>query len=340
VSGNELGTAATSAASGPLPVDYDDVAAAAERLKGHAHRTPVLHSRQVDAEVGATVFFKCESFQRVGAFKFRGAFNALAQLPAAAARRGVVAYSSGNHAQAVAAAGAELAIPAVIVMPADAPAVKVAATRAYGAEVIVYDRATQSREAIAEELSRARGLAVIPPFDHPHVVAGQGTAAKELLEDVGPLDYLFVCVGGGGLISGCAIAAKHFAPACRVVGVEPAGADDAVRSFRTRTLQRCDHPDTIADGARTASLGVVTFPLVLAHVDDMVTVGDDALLRWMVFLWERLKVVIEPTGALGAAGLLERCVAVPPGARVGVIVSGGNVDLAALAPRLATLSAG
>lgn len=326
-------------AARPLPVTYDDVAAAARRLEGHAHRTPVLTSRQVDAQAGASVFFKCESFQRVGAFKFRGAFNALAQLPAATARRGVVAYSSGNHAQAVAAAGAELGIPAVIVMPADAPSVKVAATRAYGAEVVLYDRNAETREAVAEALAAARGLALIPPFDHPHVVAGQGTAAQELIEEVGPLDHLFVCVGGGGLISGCAIAAKHLSPGCRVIGVEPAGGDDATRSFYSGTLQRCEHPDTIADGARTHSLGAVTFPLVLAHVDDMVTVDDRALLRWMVFLWQRLKVVIEPTGALGAAGLLERRVPVSRGARVGVIVSGGNVDLGVLAPRLAALGA-
>jgi threonine dehydratase len=320
-----------------LPVTYDDVAAAARRIAGHAHRTPVLRSRLVDVAAGATVFFKCESFQRIGAFKFRGAYNALAQLPPEQARRGVVAYSSGNHAQAVAAAGAELGIPALIVMPDDAPAVKVAATRGYGAEVVLYDRAKQSREAVAGELATLRGLAVVPPFDHPHVVAGQGTAAKELIEDAGPLDYLFVCVGGGGLIAGCAIAARALSPGCRVVGVEPAGGDDATRSFHTRTLQRCEHPDTIADGARTQSLGAVTFPLVLAHVDDMITVDDDALLRWMVFLWERLKVVIEPTGALGAAGLLERRFAIAPGARVGVIISGGNVDLAALAPRLAAM---
>jgi threonine dehydratase len=316
-----------------LAVDYDDVAAAARRLEGRARRTPVMRSRLVDAEAGATVFFKCENFQRVGAFKFRGAYNALAQLPAQTARRGVVAYSSGNHAQAVAAAGAELGIPAVIVMPDDAPPVKIAATRSYGAEVILYDRKVQSREALASELAATRGLALIPPFDHPQVIAGQGTAAKELIEETGPLDYLFACVGGGGLISGCAIAAHHLAPGCRVVGVEPAGGDDATRSFRSGTLQRCEQPDTIADGARTQSLGAVAFPIVLAYVHDMMTVDDTALLRWMVFLWERLKIVVEPTGALAAAGLLERRVDVR-GARVGVIVSGGNVDLAALAPRL------
>ena len=318
----------------PLPVSYDDVAAAAERLAGHAHRTPVMTSRFVDAATGARVLFKCENFQRIGAFKFRGAFNALSRLDAGARARGVVAYSSGNHAQAVAAAGAMLGVPTVIVMPDDAPAVKVAATRGYGAEVVLYDRAKQTREALAAEIAGARGLTTIPPFDHPDVVAGQGTAAKELVEDAGPLDYLFVCVGGGGLISGCAIAATHLSPGCRVIGVEPAAGDDATRSFRTRTLQTCENPETIADGARTHSLGRITFPLVLAHVHDMVTVDDAALLKWMVYLWERMKIVVEPTGALGAAGLLEGKVDVR-GARVGVIVSGGNVDLAAVCRAMA-----
>ena len=313
----------------PLPVTYDDVAAAAARLAGHAHRTPVMTSRFVDAATGARVFFKCENFQRIGAFKFRGAFNALARLDAGARARGVVAYSSGNHAQAVAAAGAMLGVPTVIVMPQDAPAVKVAATRGYGAEVVLYDRATMSREVLAAQIAGGRGLTVIPPFDHPDVVAGQGTAAKELVEDAGPLDYLFVCVGGGGLISGCAIAATHLSPGCKVIGVEPAAGDDATRSFKTRTLQTCENPDTIADGARTHSLGKITFPLVLAHVHDMTTVDDATLLKWMVYLWERLKIVVEPTGALGAAGLLEGKADVR-GARVGVIVSGGNVDLAAV----------
>ena len=313
----------------PLPVTYDDVAAAAARLAGHAHRTPVMTSRFVDAATGARVFFKCENFQRIGAFKFRGAFNALSRLDPGAKARGVVAYSSGNHAQAVAAAGAMLGVPTVIVMPQDAPAVKVAATRGYGAEVVLYDRATMSREALAEQIAGGRGLTVIPPFDHPDVVAGQGTAAKELVEDAGPLDYLFVCVGGGGLISGCAIAATHLSPGCKVIGVEPAAGDDATRSFKTRTLQTCENPDTIADGARTHSLGKITFPLVLAHVHDMTTVDDATLLKWMVYLWERLKIVVEPTGALGAAGLLEGKADVR-GARVGVIVSGGNVDLAAV----------
>jgi len=315
--------------AGRLPVTYDDVAAAAGRLAGHAHRTPAMTSRFVDAATGARVFFKCENFQRIGAFKFRGAFNALSRLDAGARARGVVAYSSGNHAQAVAAAGAMLGVPTVIVMPNDAPAVKVAATRGYGAEVVLYDRAQQSREALAAEIANARGLTTIPPFDHVDVVAGQGTAAKELVEDAGPLDYLFVCVGGGGLISGCAIAATHLSPGCKVIGVEPAAGDDATRSFKSRTLQTCENPDTIADGARTHSLGRITFPLVLAHVHDMITVDDATLLKWMVYLWERMKIVVEPTGALGAAGLLEGKVDVR-GARVGVIVSGGNVDLAAV----------
>jgi threonine dehydratase len=244
----------------------------------------------------------------------------------------VVAFSSGNHAQAVALAGKLLGIPAVIVMPADAPAVKLDATRGYGAEVVPY-RKGESRDAIAEKLSRERNLTLIPPFDHPDVIAGQGTAAKELLEDAGPLDALLVPCGGGGLISGCAIAARQLAPRCRVIGVEPAAGDDATRSFRTKKLVAIDEPDTIADGARTRSLGRLTFPLVLDYVSDMATVSDDELLRAMFFLWERMKIVVEPTGALAACALLERKLSFP-GARVGVILSGGNVDLRWAAERL------
>jgi len=314
------------AASSGLPVQYEDVAAAAARLLGRAHRTPVMTSRTVDARTGARVFFKCENFQRMGAFKFRGAFNALAQLPAEARRRGVLAYSSGNHAQAVALAGRELGIAVTIVMPQDAPAVKLEATRGYGAEVILYDKHTASREALSAAIAAERGLAVIPPFDHAQVIAGQGTAAKELIEDAGPLDYLFVPCGGGGLISGCAVAASRLSPDCKVVGVEPAAGDDATRSFKSGQLQSCHNPDTIADGARTHSLGTLTFPLVLALVNDMTTVSDAELLSGMLYLWERMKIVVEPTGALGAAGLFERSYPVA-GKRVGVIVSGGNVDL-------------
>lgn len=305
---------------------YADVEAAAGRLQGAAHRTPVLTSRTADARTGAHVFFKCENFQRGGAFKFRGAYNALVQLSPDEKRRGVIAFSSGNHAQAVALAGQLLGVPATIVMPADAPAVKLAATREYGAIVVPYDRATQSREQLTASIAEERGLTVIPPFDHPHVIAGQGTLAKELIDEVGALDVLFVCCGGGGLLSGCAIAADALAPACRVVGVEPENADDATRSFRSGTLHTVHNPDTIADGVRTPSLGVFTFPLVRRHVDEFVTVSEEAIVASMKFLWERVKIVVEPTGALAAAGLFEGLVPVKD-ARVGVVVSGGNVDL-------------
>jgi threonine dehydratase len=309
-----------------LAVQYKDVAAAAERLVGCAHRTPVLTSHSVDERTGAQVFFKCENLQRIGAFKFRGAYNAMSRLPEEERRRGVLAYSSGNHAQAVALAGKLLGIRVTIVMPEDAPAVKIEATRGYGAEVVLYDKHREVREEVAERTLRERGLTMIPPFDHPHVIAGQGTAAKELIEDAGKLDYLFVPVSGGGLISGCAVAASHLSPGCKVIGVEPEAGDDATRSFRTKTLQSCHNPDTIADGARTHSLGKLTFPLVLRYVNDMVTVSDAELVRAMRYLWERMKIVVEPTGALGAAGLFERGLPVA-GKRVGVILSGGNVDL-------------
>jgi len=315
-----------------MSVTYDDVAAAHERIRAHAKRTPVLTSATVDELAGASVFFKCENFQRMGAFKFRGAFNALSQLNSSQRRQGVVAFSSGNHAQAVALAGKLLGIPAVIVMPADAPKVKLEATRGYGAEVVCYEK-NQSREALATTLAKERGLTLIPPFDHPHVIAGQGTAAKELIEDAGPLDALLVPCGGGGLISGCAIAARRLAPGCRVIGVEPAAGDDATRSFKSRQLVTIEEPQTIADGARTTSLGKLTFPLLLEHVSDMTTVTDDELLRAMFFLWERMKIVVEPTGALAACALLEKKLSFPR-ARVGVILSGGNVDLRWAAARL------
>ena len=316
--------------SSALAVRYADVAAAAERIAGHAHRTPVLTSRTVDERTGARVFFKCENLQRIGAFKFRGAFNALSQLPPAERERGVLSFSSGNHAQAVALAGKLLGIRVTIVMPSDAPAVKVEATRGYGAEVVLNDKRRETREEVAERIVRERGLTMIPPFDNPHVIAGQGTAAKELIDDAGKLDYLFVPVSGGGLISGCAVAAAHLSPGCKVIGVEPEAGDDATRSFRTKTLQSCYNPDTIADGARTHSLGKLTFPLILRYVSDMVTVSDSELARATVYLWERMKIVVEPTGALGAAGLFERGLPVA-GKNVGVILSGGNVDLKLMA---------
>ena len=309
-----------------VSVTYADVQDAAGVLEGKAHRTPVLTSRTIDRLTSARVFFKCENLQRAGAFKFRGAYNALHRLDAAQKRAGVVAYSSGNHAQAVALAGRLLNVPTVIVMPADAPQVKVEATRGYGADVRLYDRGHEDRDAIAHELARQRGLSVIPPFDHPHIIAGQGTCAKELIEEIGPLDILLVPCGGGGLLSGCAIAARALAPGAAVIGVEPALGDDVVRSFRSGTIQRVDNPATIADGARTAAPGHITFPLIMHYVTDMLSVDDDSLLRAMWTLWERLKIVVEPTGALGIAALLEGRLDAH-GKRVGIVLSGGNADI-------------
>ncbi len=306
-------------------VSFEDIAAAHERIKPHAVHTPVLSSAAVNERTGAQVFFKCENLQNMGAFKFRGAYNALSRLNKEEARRGVLAFSSGNHAQAVALAGKMLGIKTVIVMPGDAPRVKLEGTRSYGAEVVLYGK-DQSREKLAAEIAGQRNLVVIPPYNHPHIVAGQGTAAKELIEETGPLDALLVPCGGGGLLSGCAIAAKSLAPGCRVVGVEPAAGDDATRSFYGKKLISIETPDTIADGARTTSLGDLTFPLVLRYVDEMLTVTDSELLRAMFYLWERLRTIVEPTGALGACALLEKKISLP-GRRVGVVLSGGNVDL-------------
>lgn len=307
-------------------VSYTDLQAAALRLSGIANRTPVLTSRSVNQRTNSQVFFKCENFQRTGSFKFRGAYNALAQLSDKQKQCGVITYSSGNHAQAIALSGQLLNIPTTIVMPDDAPSVKQAATRGYGAEVILYNRLETNREEFANNIASDRSLTLIPPYDHPHVVAGQGTAAKELIEEVGALDLLLVCCGGGGLLSGSAIAAKALSPNCKVIGVEPQLADDATRSFHTKTLQTVRNPNTIADGARTPYLGKITFPLVLHYVDDMVTVSEDAILRTMFYLWERLKIVVEPTGALAAAALLEGIISVSD-ANIGVIISGGNVDI-------------
>jgi threo-3-hydroxy-L-aspartate ammonia-lyase len=307
-------------------VTFADIEAAHQRLTGVAHKTPVMTSRTVNELTQRQVFFKCENFQRMGAFKFRGAYNALSQLSEQQKRQGVLTFSSGNHAQAIALSGKLLNIPTTIVMPKDAPAVKLAATQGYGAEVLLYDRAEMTREELAAELCRERQLTFIHPYDRPQVIAGQGTTAKELIEGVGELDLLLVCCGGGGLLSGCAIAAKTLSPQCKVIGVEPERADDATRSFHSKTLHTVHNPDTIADGARTPSLGKITFPLVLKYVDDMVTVSEDAIKRTMYFLWERMKIVVEPTGVLAAAALLEGVVTAP-GARVGVVISGGNVDL-------------
>jgi threonine dehydratase len=306
---------------------FADIESAADRISGIAHRTPVVTSRSLDAETGAQIFFKCENLQRAGAFKFRGAYNALSRLSPDERRRGVVTFSSGNHAQAIALAGQLLDITRVIVMPSDAPEVKRVATAAYGGEIVLYDRDREDREAIGKRLAAERGLTLVPPYDHPHVIAGQGTAARELLHEVGALDVVFVPCGGGGLLSGTALAAARMSPGCRVIGVEPAAGDDATRSFKTKELQTVRNPQTVADGARTPSLGALTFPIVLAHVSDMTTVDDPTLLRAMFHLWERLKLVVEPTGALGAAAALYGQLPLA-GKRVGVVLSGGNVELA------------
>jgi threo-3-hydroxy-L-aspartate ammonia-lyase len=305
---------------------FADVQRAHRQIAGVAHRTPVTTSRAVNARTSAEIFFKCENLQRAGAFKFRGAYNALSRLNEDARRRGVVAYSSGNHAQAVALAGQLLDIPRVIVMPHDAPAVKRAATAGYGAEVVGYDREREDREEIGRRLAEERGLTLIPPFNHPHIMAGAGTAALELLEETGPLDVLLTPCGGGGLLSGSSLSAKALSPSCRVIGVEPAAGDDGTRSFKTKTLVRIDLPRTVADGAMTPSLGTLTFPVILEHVSEMRTVDDRQLLRAMFYLWERTKLLVEPTGALGAAAILEGGLNVK-GLRVGVILSGGNVDI-------------
>jgi threo-3-hydroxy-L-aspartate ammonia-lyase len=313
----------------PPSVQYADVVSAAERLAGHAHRTPVMTSRTIDALTGAQVYFKCENLQRAGAFKFRGAYNALSQLGAGQRKAGVIAFSSGNHAQAVAYAGRLLGLPVVIVMPDDAPRVKVQATREYGAEVVLYDRARDRREDIADGIAKTRGLTLVPPFDHPHIIAGQGTAALELLQEAGRLDALFVPCGGGGLVSGSAIAAHALSPGISVYAVEPEAGDDVQRSFRSGTIQSVDNPQTIADGARTTAPGRYTFPLIQQYVRDVYTVDEAQLLKATFLLWERMKIVVEPTGALGAAALLEGKADVR-GKRVGVILSGGNADIAAL----------
>jgi len=303
---------------------FDQIQAAQARLEGQAHRTPIATSRTLDARVGARVLLKCENLQRIGAFKFRGAYNAISQLSDDERARGVITYSSGNHAQAVALACRLLGARAYVVMPSNAPAAKRAATEGYGATVIPYDPATGDRRAIGEGLAAAHGYTLIPPYDHPQVIAGQGTAALELCQDAGPLDMLLVPCGGGGLLSGSAIAAKGMFPGCRVIGIEPELADDATRSFRTGVLHTVHNPPTIADGTRTPSLGDLTFPLVRQYVDDMQTVSEAAIKEAVRFLFYRVKLVVEPSGALGVAALLSG--AVRAEGRVGVILSGGNVD--------------
>ncbi len=322
-----------------LPISSNDVLAAAERLRGVAHRTPVLTSGTADARTGAHLFFKCENLQRMGAFKFRGAYNTLVQFTPEQRARGALAYSSGNHAQAVALSARLLGMPALIVMPGDAPPLKIRATREYGAEVVLYDRYTEDREAIARRIAEERGMTVVPPFNHAHVMAGQGTAALELIEQVremdgGGLDLLLACVGGGGLISGCAAIARDLLPHCRVIGVEPETGNDVQQSLQRGEIVSIDVPRTIADGAQTQRTGDLTFPVMQALVADIVTVRDEDLVAAMRFFAERMKLVVEPTGALAAAAAFTGAVGVR-GLRVGIVISGGNVDLARYAEFLA-----
>lgn len=318
---------ATDTAAPLVLPDFAAVQRAAARLQGIATRTPVMTSRTADEATGARLFFKCENLQRMGAFKFRGAYNAIASLPDGVRQRGVIAFSSGNHAQGMALAGRLLGVPVTILMPLDAPEAKIAATRGYGAEVILFDRYSQDREALGRQIAGERGLSLIPPFDHPEVIAGQGTAAMELIEETGPLDLLLVCLGGGGLVSGCALAAHALSPGIRVIGVEPEAGNDAQQSLRAGHIVKIAVPKTIADGAQTAALGHYTFPLIQRDVADIVTVSDAELIETMRFFAERMKLVVEPTGCLAAAAALTAKVPVR-GLRVGVIISGGNTDLA------------
>lgn len=309
---------------------YADVEAAARRLQGHAHRTPVLTSRSLDAAVGAAVFLKCENFQRMGAFKFRGAFNALSRLDETTRARGVIAFSSGNHAQAVALAARLLGIRATIVMPRDAPAAKLEATVGYGGRVVTYDRYNESREAIAQRLAEESGGTVIPPYDHPDVIAGQGTATAELIAQCGPLDSLFVPLGGGGLLGGSLLAAQASSPACKVYGVEPEAGNDGQRSVSQGSIVHIEVPRTIADGAQTQSLGRLTFEMIRQGAAGILTATDEELVECMRFLAERMKIVVEPTGCLGLAAARSRPADLA-GQRVGIILSGGNVDAARFA---------
>jgi threonine dehydratase len=309
---------------------YEDVTAAAGRIQGHAHKTPVLTSTTVNDDLGAEVFFKCENFQRMGAFKFRGAFNSLSRFTSEQRHAGVVAFSSGNHAQAIALSARLLGIPATIVMPHDAPAAKVEATKGYGGKVMIYDRYKEDREQIARDLAARHGLTLIPPYDHPDVLTGQGTVAKELFEEVGELDALFVPLGGGGLLSGSALTTRALSPNCELFGVEPEAGDDGRRSFRSGSIVHIEVPNTIADGAQTQHLGQITFPIIQRDVDDILTVSDAELVACMGFLASRMKIYVEPTGCLAFAATRQRKVELK-GRRVGVVVSGGNVDLARFA---------
>ncbi|HEY0491586.1 MAG TPA: threo-3-hydroxy-L-aspartate ammonia-lyase [Telluria sp.] len=309
---------------------YADIEQAAERIRGAAHRTPVLTSRTADERTGARLFFKCENFQRMGAFKFRGAYNAISRFTEDQRRAGVLTFSSGNHAQAIALSARLLGIRSAILMPHDAPELKIQATKAYGGEVIIYDRYKENREEIGQRLAKERGMTLIPPYDHPDVICGQGTAAKELFEEAGGLDVLLVCLGGGGLLAGSALAAAALSPSCKVIGVEPELGNDGQQSLRKGEVVHIAVPDTIADGAKVTHIGDHNFEVIKRHVDDIVTVSDAQLVSTMLFFAERMKMIVEPTGCLGAAAALHGALPVE-GKKVGIIISGGNVDLAAFA---------
>ncbi|KRC03280.1 threo-3-hydroxy-L-aspartate ammonia-lyase [Duganella sp. Root198D2] len=317
-----------------MSITFEDIVAAAARIEGHAHRTPVLTSRTANEELGAEIFFKAENMQRMGAFKFRGGFNALSRFNEAQRKAGVVAFSSGNHAQAIALSAKLLGIPATIIMPEDAPASKMAATRGYGGNVVTYDRYKEDREAIGRRLAEEKGMTLIPPYDHADVIAGQGTAAKELFEEVGELDYFFVCLGGGGLLSGSALATRALSPRCKLYGVEPEAGNDGQQSFRSGAIVHIDTPKTIADGAQTQHLGSLTFPIIKRDVDDILTVSDAELVDAMRFFASRMKIVVEPTGCLGFAAARKMKEALR-GKRVGVLISGGNIDIERFAALLA-----
>lgn len=320
-----------------LAISFEEVKAAAQTLKGVAHRTPVLTSRTVNELTGYQVYFKCENFQRIGAFKFRGAYNALSRLSNAEKAGGVVTHSSGNHAQGIALAAKLLGLKATIAMPTDAPASKMAATRGYGAEIVLYDRQTEDRAEVSARLVKERGLTLIHPYDHPHVMTGQGTAALELLEDVPELDVLVTPVGGGGLLSGCATAAKGIKPDIQIFGVETENSNDWWQSFRRGERVKIDPPETIADGIRTQQPGELTFPVVREKVTDILLVSEMEVIEAMQLLLFRMKILAEPTGAVAPAAVLHQRVG-PPGRKVGVIISGGNVDANLLAQLIVPVS--
>lgn len=303
-----------------------DLQAAAGRLAGVAHRTPVMTSRTAEAQIGAHLFFKCENFQRMGAFKFRGAYNAIAQLTPEQRRAGVLTFSSGNHAQATALSARLLGAPALILMPHDSARSKVDATRGYGAEIQIYDRFSTDRDQLAAEIARTRGLNFVPPYDHADVIAGQATATMELIEEAGPLDFILTTLGGGGLLAGAALAAAYFSPGCKVVGVEPVSSDDGLQSLRAGRVVRIAPPKGLPEGALGTHVGQLNFEVMRRHVHDVVTVTDDDVVQAMQFYAQRMKLVVEPTGVLPLAALQQGRLDVR-GKRVGLLISGGNVDL-------------